>query len=152
MQDEWRSDSPLGQLWPSSMLSRVPTCSPRLVRSLQRCPWGYVARPIQSGARSSGGPQRAKGAGASPRTALVMRAICMGLSSQHGLGCSGTTTAKVGCDDPLVRMRISESDWLADLDQAYSDGVDSDPNELIQQVWLCTLHLLVPELLSLCSS
>ena len=90
MQDEWRSDSPLGQLWPSIMLSRVPTCSPRLVRSLQRCPWGHVARPFQSGARSSGGPQRAKGTGASPRTALVMRAMCVGLSSQHGLGCSAT--------------------------------------------------------------
>ena len=93
------------------------------------------------------------------RTNLRRRAsghLSMRMAGTHAMKVFGKPDRSINCDcervneptllqaiftqnDPLVRMRISESDWLADLDQAYSDGVDLDPNELIQQVWLRTV-------------
>ena len=93
------------------------------------------------------------------RTNLRRRAsghLSMRMAGTHAMKVFGKPDRSINCDcervneptllqaiftqnDPLVRMRVSESDWLADLDQAYSDGVDLDSNELIQQVWLRTV-------------
>ena len=146
MQDEWRSDGPLGQLWASIMLRRVPVCNPRLVRSLQRCPWRYVPLPqTQSGACSSGGAQRAKGTGASPRTAPVMRAMCVGLSSQHGLCCS--TTSPQCPLYPIFRLMSCMTVWPGGirrwLQAPVRKGVGSNPKAVTAAPASCPRALRV---------
>ena len=93
------------------------------------------------------------------RTNLRRRAsghLSMRMAGTHAMKVFGKPDRSINCDcervneptllqaiftqnDPLVRMRISDSDWLAELDQAHADGDDLDSEELIQQVWLRTV-------------
>ncbi len=42
-------------------------------------------------------------------------------------------------NDPLVRMRLADSGWIIDIEEAEEVGDSLDRNELVQQVWLRTV-------------
>jgi len=42
-------------------------------------------------------------------------------------------------NDPLVRMRIADSGWIIEIEDAEADGKQLDEKKLVTQVWLRTV-------------
>ena len=42
-------------------------------------------------------------------------------------------------NDPLVRMRIADSQWVIDIEDHEADGRELDQNVLVDEVWLRTV-------------
>ena len=42
-------------------------------------------------------------------------------------------------NDPLVRMRIADSQWVIDIEDHEADGRELDQNVLVDEVWLWTV-------------
>lgn len=101
----------------------------------------------------------------SVRTNLERRAsghLSMRMAGTHAMKVFGKPARAINCDcervnqptllqavflqnDPLIRMRLEESDWLFDIEDAIADGVKQDREDLINQVWLRTVGRLPSE-------
>ncbi|MEC8475357.1 MAG: hypothetical protein VXZ38_11945, partial [Planctomycetota bacterium] len=42
-------------------------------------------------------------------------------------------------NDPLIRMRIADSGWIFEIEEAVANQQSLDPDDLIDQVWLRTV-------------
>ena len=98
----------------------------------------------------------------SVRTNLKRRAsghLSMRMAGTHAMKVFGKPARAINCDcervnqptllqavflqnDPLVRMRLDESDWLFDLEDAIADGKAPRRSDLISEVWLRTVGRL----------
>lgn len=92
------------------------------------------------------------------RTNLRRRAsghLSMRMAGTHAMKVFGKPDRSMNCDcervneptllqaiftqnDPLVRMRIADSDWIIEIEEAVADET-LDQNELVQQIWLRTV-------------
>ena len=45
-------------------------------------------------------------------------------------------------NDPLVRMRLAESGWIIEIEEAEEEGEPLDRRNLIEQVWLRSVNRL----------
>ena len=48
-------------------------------------------------------------------------------------------------NDPLVRMRVADSGWIIQIEEAVAAGRSVDEKELVKQVWLRTVNRLPAE-------
>ena len=94
------------------------------------------------------------------RTNLRRRAsghLSMRMAGTHAMKVFGKPDRAINCDcervneptllqavfvqnDPLVRMRLADSSWIAEIEEAAEAGVSLDQRELIEQVWLRTVN------------
>ena len=94
------------------------------------------------------------------RTNLQRRAtghLSMRMAGTHAMKVFGKPDRSVNCDcervneptllqsiftqnDPLVRLRIDDSDWIIEIEDAEAEGETLKKNDLIQQVWLRTVN------------
>ena len=93
------------------------------------------------------------------RTDLRRRAIghlSMRMAGTHAMKVFGKPDRSMNCDcergneptllqaiftqnDPLVRMRIADSQWVIDIEDHEADGRELDQNVLVDEVWLRTV-------------
>ncbi len=93
------------------------------------------------------------------RTNLNRRAIghlSMRMAGTHAMKVFGKPDRSINCDcervneptllqaiftqnDPLVRMRINDSGWIIEIEDAEADGKQLDAESLVNQVWLRTV-------------
>lgn len=82
--------------------------------------------------------------------------LSMRMAGTHAMKVFGKPDQSINCDcervneptllqaifaqnDPLVRMRIADSGWIIDIEDAESAGKQLDKHELVKQVWLRTV-------------
>ena len=93
------------------------------------------------------------------RTNLQRRAsghLSMRMAGTHAMKVFGKPDRSINCDcervneptllqaiftqnDPLVRMRIADSGWIIEIEDAEADGTKLDKSDLIHEVWLRTV-------------
>ena len=93
------------------------------------------------------------------RTNLRRRAsghLSMRMAGTHAMKVFGKPDRSINCDcervneptllqaifsqnDPLVRLRIGDSGWIIEIEDAEADGTTPDPASLIDQLWLRTV-------------
>ncbi len=96
------------------------------------------------------------------RTNLKRRAsghLSMRMAGTHAMQVFGKPERAINCDcervneptllqaifvqnDPLVRMRLADSHWIAEIEKAAEAGTSLDDQELIKQIWLRTVNRL----------
>ena len=82
--------------------------------------------------------------------------LSMRMAGTHAMKVFGKPDRSINCDcervneptllqaifaqnDPLVRMRIADSGWIIEIEDAEADGTTPDPASLIDQLWLRTV-------------
>jgi hypothetical protein len=93
------------------------------------------------------------------RTNLQRRAsghLSMRMAGTHAMKVFGKPDRSINCDcervneptllqaifaqnDPLVRMRVADSGWIIEIEDAVADGKKPDKSKLIREVWLRTV-------------
>ncbi len=93
------------------------------------------------------------------RTNLQRRAsghLSMRMAGTHAMKVFGKPDRSINCDcervneptllqaifaqnDPLVRMRVADSGWIIEIEDAEADGKKPDESRLIREVWLRTV-------------
>ncbi|MEM6472536.1 MAG: DUF1549 and DUF1553 domain-containing protein [Planctomycetota bacterium] len=93
------------------------------------------------------------------RTNLRRRAsghLSMRMAGTHAMKVFGKPDRTINCDcervneptllqaiftqnDPLLRMRLAESGWMIEIEDAETDGIDLDLGKLVEDVWLRTV-------------
>lgn len=80
----------------------------------------------------------------------------MRMAGTHAMKVFGKPDRSINCDcervneptllqaiftqnDPLVRMRIADSGWIIEIEDAEADGTKLDKSDLIHEVWLRTV-------------
>jgi hypothetical protein len=96
------------------------------------------------------------------RTNLQRRAsghLSMRMAGTHAMRVFGKPDRSINCDcervneptllqaifvqnDPLVRMRLAESGWIIEIEEAEEEGKPLDRRNLIEQVWLRSVNRL----------